>query len=74
MPHIDWANLLTGVTLTAIVAHAVNTFPTPVNTYGQWVLGVIKFIVGQRLSAMNAFRGSDTVTFAVPQGQNKKES
>lgn len=69
-PHImqHWGDVLAGATAFGIVAHAVNTFPTPSNQYGQWLLGIIKFAVGQRLSAMNAFRGNDTVTVAVPQG------
>ncbi len=59
---------LSGLTTLGIVGHAVNTFPTPTNQYGQWLLGVIKFAVGQRISAMNAFKGQDTVVVAVPQG------
>lgn len=59
---------LAGSTALSLVAHAVNTFPTPSNAYGQWFLGIIKFAVGQRQSAMNAMRGDDTAVFAVPQG------
>lgn len=66
--HFDWDNFLYGMALLSLVAHAVNTFPTPKNQYGQWVLGLIKFFVGQRMSAMNALKGNDTVTVAVPQG------
>lgn len=51
-----------------LAGHAVNTFPTPENKYGQWLLGVIKFAVGQRISALNAFQGKDTMVVAVPQG------
>ncbi len=68
MMHLDWQSLLYGATLWGIVGHAVNTFPTPKNQYGQWLLGILKMAVGQRLSAMNAFRGSDTVAIPVPQG------
>jgi hypothetical protein len=57
-----------GSTALGLIAHAVNTFPTPANPYGQWLLGIIKFAVGQRQSAMNAMRGSDSVTVPVPQG------
>jgi hypothetical protein len=60
--------LLSGATMMGLAGHAVNTFPTPKNVYGQWLLGVIKFAVGQRISAMNAFQGHDTVVVAVPQG------
>lgn len=69
-----WANwqhveiFLAGSTALGIVAHAVNTFPTPKNQYGQWFLGIVKFIVGQRVSAMNAMRGQDTMVVAVAQG------
>lgn len=66
--HFDWDNFIYGATFFGIIAHAVNTFPTPGNVYGQWMLGIIKFVVGQRISAMNAIRGNDTVTVSVPQG------
>jgi len=57
-----------GSTALALVGHAVNTFPTPSNPYGQWLLGIIKFAVGQRQSATNALRGLDTVVAPVPRG------
>lgn len=69
-----WFNLehveifLAGSTALGMLAHAVNTFPTPNNKYGQWLLGCVKFAVGQRQSAMNAMRGQDTVVIPVPQG------
>ncbi len=63
-----WGDVLSGVTLMAILAHALNTFPTPANQYGQWILGILKFAVGQRISGMNAIRGNDTVAVPVPQG------
>jgi len=66
--HFDWDNFLMGMTFLGIVAHAVNTFPTPGNAYGQWILGIVKFAVGQRVSAMNAIRGNDTVSIPVAQG------
>ncbi len=70
-PIVSWghaATFFSGMTFLGIVAHAVNTFPTPVNPYGQWFLGIIKFTVGQRISGMNAIKGQDTVVVAVPQG------
>ncbi len=70
-PVISWEHFVTffaGSTALGIVAHAVNTAPTPKNVWGQWLLGVIKFAVGQRISAMNAFQGKDTMVVAVPQG------
>ena len=66
--HFDWDNFLMGATLLGIIAHGVNSFPTPKNVYGQWFLGIIKFAVGQRLSAMNVMQGKDTVSIAVAQG------
>jgi len=70
-PLMSWEHIITafaGATAMGLLAHAVNTFPTPVNKYGQWFLGCIKFAVGQRISAMNAFAGKDTMVVAVPQG------
>jgi hypothetical protein len=57
---------LAGSTAIGILAHAVNTFPTPNNPYGQWMLGVVQFIVGQRVAAKNTMRGADTQAIAVP--------
>lgn len=55
---------LSGSTALGLVAHAVNTFPTPQNKYGAWFLGLIQFMVGQRVAAKNTFSGMDTM--AVP--------
>lgn len=66
--HFDWDNFFYGMTFLGIVAHAVNTFPTPKNQYGQWILGIVKFGVGQRAAAANAIRGNDTVSIPVAQG------
>ena len=60
-----WQDVLAGATFIGIVAHAVNSFPTPNNPYGQWFLGVIKYAVGQRVSAVNAFAGLQTEATAV---------
>lgn len=68
---VTWQHVeifLAGSTGLSLVAHAVDTFPTPANQYGQWLLGLIKFFVGQRQGAKNALAGNDTVTVAVPQG------
>lgn len=70
-PIVSWEHAVTffsGMTFLGIVAHAVNTFPTPASQYGQWFLGIVKYAVGQRISAMNAFKGNDTMVVAVPQG------
>ncbi len=60
-----WQDVFAGATMLGIIAHAVNSFPTPANPYGQWILGVIKFAVGQRVSAANAFAGLQTEATAV---------
>lgn len=52
-----------------LAAHAVNTFPTPNNKYGQWVLGTCKWIVGQRVSGANAVNGFQTEVLAVTDRQ-----
>jgi hypothetical protein len=64
-----WQDVLAGATFIGIVAHAVNSFPTPTNVYGQWVLGIIKYAVGQRISAANALAGLQTETTAVTTAQ-----
>lgn len=46
---------LSGATALGIVSHAVNTFPVPKNKYGQWLLGVVQYTVGQRLNASKTF-------------------
>lgn len=70
-PIFTWGHTVTflaGSTAMGIVGNAVNSFPVPENKYGQWFLGVIKYAVGQRISAMNAFQGKDTVIASVPRG------
>lgn len=42
---------LAGSTALGIVAHAVNTFPTPSSPFGKWLLGIVQFVVGQRMQA-----------------------
>lgn len=48
------------------VAHIVQTFPPPENKYGQWALGSIQWVVGQRLRAANTIAGEGTLTKQVP--------
>jgi hypothetical protein len=48
---------LSGSTALGIIAHAVNTFPTPKNIYCQWLLGLIQFIVGQRTQGNRTMEG-----------------
>ena len=55
-----WSDMITGATILAIVAHAVQSFPPPTNPYGQWALGVVQFAVGQRLRASNTMQGNPT--------------
>ena len=68
-----WAShlvvFLAGSTALGIVSHMVSTFPTPKNVYGQWFLGTIKFIVGQRISALNAVQGMQSEVMAVTNDQ-----
>lgn len=54
-----------GGTALGIVAHAVNTFPTPTNKYGAWLLGTVQFAVGQRVAARNTLVGKDTMAYGV---------
>jgi hypothetical protein len=61
---------LAGGTAFGIIAHAVNTFPTPENKYGAWLLGSIQYAVGQRVSAKNTLRGMDTEATGVPKPQD----
>ena len=70
-PMFTWGHTVTflaGSTAMGIIGNAVNTFPTPQNPYGQWLLGVVKYAVGQRISGLNAMRGQDTLVAAVPRG------
>lgn len=55
-----------GATVFAIIAHAVNTFPTPDNKYGTWLLGILQFAVGQRIAGANTLKGQDTISAGVP--------
>ena len=55
-----WDDMLTSVALMAAVSHAVQSFPVPANKYGQWFLGTIQFIVGQRVRAANTLQGTET--------------
>lgn len=55
-------SMLSGSTATAFLAHLVQTFPTPDNKYGQWLLGGLQFLVGQRERAANTVSGNATVT------------
>ena len=51
MHHIDYISVIEGATAFGIIAHAVNTFPQPVNVYAKWLLGTVQFAVGQRMQA-----------------------
>jgi hypothetical protein len=64
-----WQDVFAGATMLGILAHAVNTAPTPQNAWGQWILGIVKYIVGQRVSAANAFAGFQTEATAVTNAQ-----
>ena|ERR1700688_3857471 len=74
MMNITWdqvSGFLSGATALGIVAHAVATFPTPKNQYGQWALGIVKYVVGQRVTAVNAFNGIQSEVTAVTTQQKE---
>lgn len=48
---------LAGSTALGIVSHAVNTFPAPTSPFGKWLLGVIQYIVGQRVQGEKTMNG-----------------
>jgi hypothetical protein len=50
-------------------AHMVNTAPTPKSVYGQWVLGGVKWLVGQRITAANTVNGLQSEVTAVTTAQ-----
>ena len=52
-----------------LLAHAVTTCPTPQNTWARWALGIIKWGVGQRISAVNAVNGLQSEVTAVTSAQ-----
>ncbi len=61
---------LGGSTAIGIIGHAVSTFPTPKSPLGQWFLGVIQFIVGQRLQAKQTIGGQENVNLLATQAIN----
>lgn len=63
---MSWQDITIGAAALATIAHAVNTFPTPLNKYGAWLLGVVQFAVGQRIAAKNTIQGLDTVAIGAP--------
>lgn len=58
----------TGAAALGIVAHAVNTFPTPKSELGKWILGTVQYIVGQRLQAVQT-KTQDTKSISATSGQ-----
>jgi len=52
-----WGDVFAGATALGIAAHALNSFPVPQNKYGQWILGILQFAVGQRFRAANTIQG-----------------
>lgn len=67
----NWIPIIASSTATAIIGHAVNTFPTPVNRYGQWFIGVIQFAVGQRVASANTLQGNATIASSMPAAEAK---
>lgn len=68
MHPIHWQSALEGLATSAAIAHAVNTFPTPKNKYGAWLLGVLQYAFGQRVAGVNTMKGMDTEATAVAKG------
>jgi hypothetical protein len=54
----------TGAAALGIVAHAVNTFPTPKSDLGKWILGTVQYIVGQRLQAVQTKQDTKSIAAA----------
>ena len=52
----------TGAAALGIVAHAVNTFPTPKSDIGKWILGTIQYIVGQRLQSVQTKQDAKSIS------------
>lgn len=67
-----WGDVLTGaaggVFFWTWLAYALNTAPTPSTVWGQWFLGLLKFGVAQKYSAINMIKGQDTLITPVPRG------
>ena len=62
--HSFWSDAMlvfTGVGGISAIGHIVNTFPTPKNVYGQWLLGSLQYIVGQRVQAQQTASGQANV-------------
>lgn len=53
--------VFTGMGGLSALGHMVSTFPTPQNKYGQWLLGCVQYIVGQRLQAQQTVSGQANV-------------
>jgi hypothetical protein len=71
MHHFDFISMLSSVTLVGIVAHAVNTYPMPKSAQGRWFLGVIQYIVGQRVQALQTMDGPGAAQAARDTAQGK---
>jgi len=69
----DVISFFSGAAGFGLIAHAVNTFPTPANKYGSWLLGTIQWAVGQRTIAANTKQGlqTDAVGFVTGTGSGK---
>lgn len=66
MYHFHWSEILTGAGALGLLAHAVNTFPTPQNMYGRWFLGCLQWFVGQRVAGQNTMKGQDSTIVGTP--------
>ena len=57
-----WTHIIaaiSGATSVGILGHALDTFPQPTNKYAIWMLGVIRFAIGQRARAAETFNGTE---------------
>ena len=57
--------IFTGMGGFSALGHIVSTFPTPKNPYGQWLLGSVQYIVGQRVQAQQTVSGQANVNAMV---------
>lgn len=66
--YLTISGILGSGTAFTILAHAVQSFPTPKNEYWAWFLGVLQFAVGQRERADNTWNNLDTKTVGIQRG------
>lgn len=60
-----WGDGITYMFALLVLTHGVNSFPTPANKYGAWLLGVIQYAVGLRYKGANTIHGDDSRTISM---------